>query len=98
MEPQHESSVTPPSSARISERGKRERERIRAGRLDGKIEGFRAGELQGKRDALLRVVARAGIVLDEGDRLRIHACRDAKILNRWVDNAVAAKTASDVLA
>jgi len=59
----------------------------------GKLEG----KLEGKRGALLRLLARAGIQLTEEDRARIHACADPAILDRWVENVLGAKTAADVL-
>lgn len=63
----------------------------------GKHEGLREGELKGKRDMLLRLVARAGIALAEDDRARILACTDPATLERWVENVLGAKTAGDVL-
>ncbi|MFT3766245.1 MAG: hypothetical protein QM820_12135 [Minicystis sp.] len=59
---------------------------------DGKLEG----RLDGLREALLRLVARAGITLADGDRARIQACEDAATLDRWVGNVLGAKTAADV--
>lgn len=60
---------------------------------NGKLEG----ERKGKRDALLRFLARAGIALTDEDRARIQACEDAATLDRWVDNVIGAKTIADVL-
>ena len=60
-------------------------------------EGERDGELKGKRDALLRLLARAGITLTEDARARIQACNDTATLDRWVENVLGAKTAADVL-
>jgi hypothetical protein len=59
--------------------------------------GIREGELKGKRETLLRQLARAGITLTEADRARIEACTDAATLDRWLDNVIGAKTATDVL-
>jgi len=59
----------------------------------GKLEG----KLDGLRDALLRLLARAGIALTEDDHARIEACTDAATLDRWVENVLGAKTAADVL-
>ncbi|WP_437886342.1 hypothetical protein [Sorangium sp. So ce307] len=77
-------------------------EGVREGKLEGvregKLEGVREGELKGKRDVLLRLVARAGIALSAGDVARIQACTDPVTLDRWVDNILGAKTASDVFA
>lgn len=55
------------------------------------------GRLDGLREALLLLFARAGIPLTEDDRARIHACDDAATLDRWVGNVLGAKTAADVL-
>ncbi len=85
---------TPPSTRHIE---RAQRERFRAGRLAGKIEGFRAGELNAKRDVLFRLAARAGVTLTEADRARVLACTDRASLDRWIDNVVGAKTAADVL-
>jgi predicted transposase/invertase (TIGR01784 family) len=54
------------------------------------------GLVEGKRDALLRLLARAGLELTEDDRARISACAETATLDRWFDNALAAKTAADV--
>lgn len=96
MERQAGSKMTlPPAAPQLLERWKLER--FRAGRLAGKIEGFREGELRGKRDALLRLTARAAIALTEADRRLIQACTDPATLDRWLDNLLGAKTASDLL-
>ncbi len=63
----------------------------------GKLEGLQEGELKGRREALLRFIARAGITLTENDHARIHACDDVATLDRWIDNVLGAKTASDIL-
>jgi hypothetical protein len=59
----------------------------------GKLEG----KLEGKRDALLRLIARTGIALTDEHRSRIEACTDADTLDRWFDNVLGAKTAAEVL-
>jgi hypothetical protein len=63
----------------------------------GVSEGELKGELKGKRDVLLRLVARAGIALSDGERSRILACEDGATLDRWAENVLRAKTAADVL-
>jgi hypothetical protein len=60
-------------------------------------EGELKGRLEGKRDVLLRLLARAGITLTEDEAARVKACDDPALLDRWVDNVLGAKTASDVL-
>jgi hypothetical protein len=59
--------------------------------------GRRMGELTGKRDALLRLLARAGIAITDGDRARIQECSDATVLDRWLENVIGARTVTDVL-
>ncbi|WP_437794580.1 hypothetical protein [Sorangium sp. So ce693] len=61
------------------------------------LKGLREGELKGKRDTLLRLLARAGIALTVNESARIHACTDIATLDRWIDNVLGAKTATDVL-
>jgi hypothetical protein len=62
--------------------------------------GSRAGELKGElkglRDALVRLLARAGITVTEDDRARLQACDDPATLDRWIENVLGAKTAADV--
>jgi len=60
-------------------------------------EGVEEGELKGKRDALLRLLARARIALADDDRERTQACSDIATLDRWLDNVFGAKTATSVL-
>jgi len=60
----------------------------------GKVDGFR----EGKVEALLRLVARAGIPLTESDRKRIQACADPALLDRWIENILGAKSMADVFA
>jgi hypothetical protein len=55
------------------------------------------GELKGKREALLRLITRAGVSLDERDRARILACTDGATLDRWLDNVLGAKSGADIL-
>ncbi|WP_441292130.1 hypothetical protein ACSRUE_18435 [Sorangium sp. KYC3313] len=63
----------------------------------GKLEGLREGELKAKRGTLLRLLARAGIVLAERESARIQACTDITTLDRWIDNVFGAKDATEVL-
>jgi hypothetical protein len=70
---------------------------IDEGLREGKLDGLREGELKGRRDALFRLIARAGVQLDEGDRARILACTDGATLDRWLDNVLGAKSGADIL-
>ncbi|MCC6557873.1 MAG: Rpn family recombination-promoting nuclease/putative transposase [Polyangiaceae bacterium] len=60
-------------------------------------EGRDEGELNARRNTLLRLLVRAGIALTDDDRARIQACADTAPLDRWIDNILGAKTAADVL-
>ena len=62
----------------------------------GAKEGEIKGKLEGKRDVLVRLVKKAGIGLSDEDRVRVDACTDLAILDRWIDNVLGAKTAYDV--
>ncbi|WP_437488883.1 hypothetical protein WME75_09615 [Sorangium sp. So ce1014] len=92
MERQIEGEATfPPFVQKLIDRGKLE------GLREGKLEGLREGKLEGKRGTLLRLLARTGIVLTESESARIQACTDIATLDRWIDNVLGAKTATEVL-
>jgi predicted transposase/invertase (TIGR01784 family) len=57
----------------------------------------REGKVEGKRETLLRLLARAGIKLADDQRARVDACTDTATLDLWIDNVIGAKTAADVL-
>ncbi|WP_438015162.1 hypothetical protein WMF18_30345 [Sorangium sp. So ce315] len=108
MERQIEGEATfPPSLQRLIDRGKLEGMRegelkgMREGELkgmrEGELKGMREGKLEGKRDTLLRLLARAGIALTEDESARIQACTDVATLDRWIENVLGAKTATEVL-
>ena len=61
-------------------------------------EGEVKGELKAKREALYRLLLRAGLAVTEDDRARIEACTDPATLDRWFDNAFGASSTADVLA
>lgn len=62
----------------------------------GRTEGELKGKLEGKRDLLLHLVARRGLVLTAEERARIDACTDGATLEQWFDNVLTAKTNADV--
>jgi predicted transposase/invertase (TIGR01784 family) len=55
------------------------------------------GEISARRNTLLRLLERAGIVLTDDDRARIQGCADTTILDRWIDKVFGAKSAGEVL-
>lgn len=100
MEQQAEGKTTfPPFAQKIFERGLSEGELkgFRDGERKGFHDGELKGELKGKREVLLRLLARAGIALSDEERGRILACEDGATLDRWAENVLGAKTAADVL-
>jgi hypothetical protein len=66
------------------------------GAEQGHKSGLAEGLATGKREALLRLLTRAGLVFTQEERARIAACADLATLDRWFDNALAAKTVADV--
>jgi hypothetical protein len=100
MERQTEGKATfPPFAQKIFERGIIEGEQ--KGKLDGlregELKGLREGELKALREALLRLLTRAGIAVSEDERARIQSCTEPANLDRWIDNVLGAKSASEVL-
>ncbi len=61
-----------------------------------RTEGRDEGKIEAKRDAVLRVLGRGGVALTDEDRARISACADVAMLDRWFDNALGARTSTDV--
>jgi hypothetical protein len=65
---------------------------------DGRIAGERNGRIEQARVSLLRVLARRALQVSDAQRAQIAACDDAATLERWLDRAIDAASASDVLA
>lgn len=55
------------------------------------------GKVEGKRETLLRLLARAAIALTSDERARVDACTETATLDLWIDNVFGAKAATDVL-
>jgi hypothetical protein len=58
--------------------------------------GEAKGRAEGLKAALLKLIARAGFTLGEEEQARIAGCDDPAVLDRWVDNAIGAKTAAEL--
>ena len=56
-----------------------------------------AGLEEGVRASLLRVLSRRGLSLSDAQRQRVQACGNLEVLHAWLDRAVDAATADDVL-
>ena len=64
--------------------------------LAGQLEGKHEGRLEGEARALLRVIDRRGLAIDEATRARVLTCTEAAALDRWLDRAVTASQTSEV--
>jgi hypothetical protein len=73
-------------------------ESLDAVRTEGKLEGSREGEIKGRRDALLVVLAARGLAVSEAQRARILEAADVEVLDRWLVQAVTAKATEAALA
>jgi hypothetical protein len=66
-------------------------------RKEGELKGKAVGRAEGKADALLRILRRRRLHLSERQVRRIAKCRDIGRLNRWMDAAMDAQSATEVL-
>lgn len=67
-------------------------------RLQGREEGREQGRLEALAAAILKVLDGRGIAVDGDSRTRIASCRDADVLDMWLDRAVIVAKASDLFA
>lgn len=86
-----------PAEWEMYERAKMAEQDARGALAVAHQEGKEQGLVDGKRDLLLRLLARAQITLTDHDRARIQACADPMTLDRWAENVLGAKSAADVL-
>lgn len=62
----------------------------------GEARGEARGKLLGMAAAVLRVLARRGVSVDDAARARVFDCDDAATLERWLDRAITATRADDL--
>jgi hypothetical protein len=67
-------------------------------REEGRREGEAKGEAKGKAQAILAVLEARGLAVSEAQRAAIVGCSDLGQLERWVRQAVTAKTAGALFA
>jgi hypothetical protein len=60
-------------------------------------EGMAEGRARGMAEALLRILARRGLIVGAGERERVVACTDLDTLDAWVDRALTAQSIKEVL-
>ena len=66
------------------------------GKAEGEAKGEARGIVQGKRDALFRLLERRGIDVTEAQRLKIGSCTTEALLDQWFDQALTAESADDI--
>ena len=76
---------------------KMQQQLIDKGLSQGRSEGRSEGRLTGTRASLRRVLARRQLTLRKDDDARVEACTDLATLERWLDRAITASSAADVL-
>lgn len=60
--------------------------------------GIAKGRIEGRIEALIGVLERRGLTLDQDQRVRIATCTDTAVLSLWLDRAFTARTADEVFA
>jgi len=81
----------PELQQQVTDQGRKE------GRREGSKEGRRKGKLSEARAILRRILARRGLELGAGDEARVDACTTLATLEHWIDEAVVAASAAEVL-
>ncbi|WP_437587171.1 Uma2 family endonuclease [Sorangium sp. So ce1000] len=66
------------------------------GLVAGREQGLEQGVLEGKRDALRRVLDRRGLRLTKTAAAKISSCRSERELDRWLDRALVASATAEV--
>ena len=69
---------------------------VERGEARGEARGKAEGRLLGKKEALLRLLARARLEPTDAHRARIDATADASDLDRWIERVLGAARAEDV--
>jgi hypothetical protein len=67
------------------------------GQKEGRKEGRRKGQLAEARSILRRILARRGLELAADEEARIDACATLATLEHWIEEAIAAPSAAEVL-
>jgi predicted nucleotidyltransferase/HEPN domain-containing protein len=76
----------------------RAREERNQGLREGMQEGLREGEAKGRAADVLLVLKTRGVAVPEEIEQRIAACTDPAVLSRWLERAVTAQSAAEVVA
>ncbi len=68
------------------------------GEARGRAEGEARGRAEGEAGAVLRVLNRRGLSVDDDSRRRIESCTDLDQLDEWIDRAVTVTDVSQLFA
>ena len=68
------------------------------GRAEGRTEGKVEGRAEGLAEAIMRILGARGLPIGEDIRQRIVRCTEVKTLEHWLDRALTAPCAADVVA
>jgi hypothetical protein len=74
------------------------RQGIEEGLAEGLAEGRAQGLAEGRTEAILQVLDKRGIAVDDESRERIVSCTDLDILGAWLDRSFTATQVSDLFA
>jgi len=68
------------------------------GKAEGKIEGKAEAKTEERAESVLKVLAARHVIVTEAQRMEVLSCRDLGRLDRWLQKAVLAASAHEVLA
>ncbi len=69
-----------------------------AGRAKGEAAGREKGEVAALRGSIVEVFTARDLAIGDGVRAEIASCQDAAVLRRWLEQAVTAASAVEILA
>jgi flagellar biosynthesis/type III secretory pathway protein FliH len=81
-----------------AQRAREERNQgVREGLREGMREGLREGEAKGRAADILLVLKTRGVAVPEEIEQRIAACTEPAVLSQWLERAVTAQSAAEVV-
>lgn len=87
--------ASPQTQQRLVDQGRAEG--MERGMENGLRRGMEKGQLTGARKALRRVLARRGLIPRQVEEERIEDCPDLVTLERWLDQAITARSVTEAL-
>jgi flagellar biosynthesis/type III secretory pathway protein FliH len=87
--------ASPQTQQRLIDQGRAEG--LEKGLEKGLENGLKKGQLTGARKALRRVLARRGLIPNPAAEERIEDCLDLTTLERWLDQAITARSVAEAL-